>query len=556
MIRRPIPPSLVRRTLVLLATASLAGIATPRAAAPRFYSDDPLWVEPETADASAAKRVDVDLLYDLSYNLFARPGTPGPAARAENVNTVDEVPDSGWFTNRAGQHPLTPDEVRRGPDTTTGPEPGTWTVTSAKTDGVTPGFTITDNSRRRWFIKFDPPGYRAMATGTEVTVTKLMWALGYHVPENHVAALVRSDLVIAQGTTFTPPGGTTRPMTPADLDSLLARADREADGTYRVIASLAIEGRPIGGIRFYGTRPDDPNDLVPHENRRELRGYGTFAAWFNHVDAKAGNALDAVVDAGGHSIVRHYLIDFGSTLGSASLAPHEEWEGYEYMVQPKDVAKGIAALGFYIPPWRTVPYYEHPAIGRFPKDNTRWNPDGWRPRVPNPAFIRARADDKFWAARKAAVITDDLVDVAVGAGQFGSPEAEAFLAKAIKERRDAIARAYLPAVNPVVDPVVSQDGVLTFRNAAVDAHVAAAPAGYHLRWARFDNATGDATPISETSVHAPEAPLANLPPDEGSYVQVEIAADAGAPAAWQQPVTVHFRRTAAGWTLVGLVRQP
>ena len=267
---------------------------------------------------------------------------------------------------------------------------------------------------------------------------------------------------------FTPPGGTPRPMIGADLDTLLARADREPDGSYRVIASKALEGRPIGRIRFYGTRPDDPNDLVPHEMRRELRGYGTFAAWFNHVDAKAGNALDTVVDAGGHSTVRHHLIDFGSTLGSGALAPREEWEGYEYMVQPKDVVKGIAAFGFYILPWRTVPYYDNPAIGRLPKDNTRWNPDAWRPRVPNPAFVRARADDKFWAARKAAAITDDLVDAAVAAGQFGNPDAEAFLAKAIKERRDAIVRAYLPAVNPVVDVALSPAGVLTFGNAAVD----------------------------------------------------------------------------------------
>ena len=65
-----------------------------------------------------------------------------------------------------------------------GPAAGTWTIIAAKNDGVTPGFTVRDSADQVWFIKFDPPGYRGMATGTEVVVTKLFWALGYHVAED------------------------------------------------------------------------------------------------------------------------------------------------------------------------------------------------------------------------------------------------------------------------------------------------------------------------------------------------------------------------------------
>jgi hypothetical protein len=556
MLRRFHALSRARWVLAALvpAVAACTLSAVPRAAEPRFYDDDPLWVDPETQDASGAAPVEIDLLYDLSYNLFARPGDPGVGTRARNVNTVDEVPDSAWFTNRAGRQPLTVQDVMRGPNVTDGPLPGTWTVTSAKTDGVTPGFTVKDTAGTRWFIKFDPPGYRAMATGTEVVVTNLMWALGYQVPENHIARLVPKDLVIAPGTKLTPPGGTARLMTANDVAALLAKADREPDGSYRVIASRGLEGRPIGGIRFYGTRPDDPNDLVPHEMRRELRGYGTFAAWFNHVDAKAGNALDMVVEQDGHSVVRHHLIDFGSTLGSGAVAPREEWEGYEYMVQPKDVAKGIVALGFYILPWRTVAYYESPAIGRLPRDNTRWDPERWRPRVPNPAFIRARADDKFWAATKAAAITDEMIRAAVAAGQFGAPDAETFLARAIIERRDAILRAYLPAVNPIANVALSADGTLTFTNAAVDAHVAAPPASYHARWAAFDNATGETSQFADFTARGATLGNADLPRQPGAYIQVEIAAGEGAPAPWRQPIVVHFTRTTGGWKLIGLQR--
>ena len=37
----------------------------------------------------------------------------GPAL---NVNTLGEVPDSSWFTNRIGQYDLTVDDVLRGPN--------------------------------------------------------------------------------------------------------------------------------------------------------------------------------------------------------------------------------------------------------------------------------------------------------------------------------------------------------------------------------------------------------------------------------------------------------
>jgi hypothetical protein len=90
-----------------------------------------------------------------------------------------------------------------------------------------------------------------------------------------------------------------------------------------MLASLAIPGRILGGFKYFGTRADDPNDVVPHEHRRELRALKVFGAWTNLVDMKALNTLDTVIAGNGRGAIRHYLQDVGSTFGTGALAPRE-----------------------------------------------------------------------------------------------------------------------------------------------------------------------------------------------------------------------------------------
>ena len=536
-------------TVAAVAATTMLGSA----AVPKFFTDDPLWVERDTQDASGMKPLELDLMVDLASSIATGMNVPAPG-RAKNVNSVDEVPDSSWFTNRVGHRRLTPEDVAKGPDTSDGPAPGTWTITSSKSDGVTPGFTVKDAAGQRWFLKFDPPGYRAMSTGTEVAATKLMWALGYNVPENHVAYMRREQLTVGVGAKFTPAGRKPRAMRLDDLDYLLGHANREMDGSYRVVASKALPGKPIGRIRFVGTRPDDPNDIVPHEDRRELRGYGVFAAWLNHVDAKAINSLDTLVADGGRSHVQHNLIDFGSALGSGGVGPADYWEGAEYVVQPREIARRMVSFGFYLPKWRTIPFYEARSIGRLPLHSADFNPDLWRPRVPNPAFLNARQDDKFWAAKKLAAMTTDMIRAAVRSGEFNDTEAEEFLVRALAGRRDAITRAYLTAMNPIADAAI-ENGTLTFRNAAVDADIAVAPHGYFARWSTYDNATGTGAALGETSGRGPQLAVASgLPHIDGALIKVELSATGSAHRAWDMPVHVYFRLLGGHWKLVGFER--
>jgi hypothetical protein len=154
--------------------------------------------------------------------------------------------------------------------------------------------------------------------------------------------------------------------------------------------------------------------------------------------------------------------------------------------------------------------------------------------------------------------SDDLIRAAVRTGQFSDSAAERHLGAVLIKRRDAIGRTYLTAINPVVDPRLDSAGQLTFGNAAVDAGFAEAPTAYHVSWFRFDNATSATRLLARTDSVMPAipAPAALTLTAPGDFIEIDISADSESHSSWQQPVRAFFRRTADGWTLVGLERMP
>jgi hypothetical protein len=556
---RPAQPHVtnLRRLAVSLACAAVVWLAMPagRAAAPRFYSDDPLTTDPESQDASKVQALKVSDQYDLVENSFFGAGEELDV-RAGNVNTIDEVPDSSWFTNRVGKGgaPLDLAALVKGPDTSNGPAPGPWTVIARKGEGVTPGFTIRDSTGEIYWIKFDPAGFAEMASGAEVISTKFFHAFGYHVAENYLATFRPEDLRVAPDATMKDEDGRSRRLTREDLDAILEPVARQADGSYRVLASRNIAGRPLGPFRYYSTRPDDPNDIVPHEHRRELRGLSVFAAWLNHDEVRSSNSHDSVVAAGSRQIVRHHLLDFGSTLGSGSVRAQSRRAGNEFVWESRPTLITMLTLGLYVRPWIKVPYPDIPAVGRI--ESNYYRAETWKPDYPNPAFRNARADDRFWAARIIAAFNDEAVATVVRTAKFTDPGATEYLTKTLLERRSKVLTAWLNGTNPVVDLALSETGELTFTNAATQAAVAKPAERYTLRWARFDNATATAHPagaeqtVTEPRASAPAELLAAKP----EYISVEVRAFNPDQPAWSQPLSAYFRRAGDRWTLVGLDR--
>jgi hypothetical protein len=543
----------LRLTIAAIAAASLTSSVLSQQR-PRFYSDDPITREPESQDASNAKPYEIEQMYEMVYNLFITPKYKPSGRRAKNLNTIDELPDSSWFTNRIGTNPVTTAEITRGPALGAPPDPSHWVLIREKTAGVHPGFTARDAKGETWFLEFDPPTNPEGATAAVVVATKIFWALGYNQVESYLTSFDPKKVTIDPKATVRRPSGKRTPFTHDDINTILERVARNKDGTYRVIAGRLIPGKILGNFLYEGTRSDDPNDLVPHEHRRELRALRVFGAWTNLTDLKAANTLDALSTANGRSVVKHYLQDVGSTFGMCN--DFHEWDlSWEHFYQGDATMKRFFSFGFALSPWQTVDYQEYPAIGKFEGDV--WDPRTWRPQTPTTAYMELRDDDAFWAARRVAAFTDELIRAAVHTGEFSDPAAEQLLGDVLIKRRNKIASLYLTAVNPIVNPRLDASGRLTVENAAVTAGVAKAPSAYRAAWFVFDNATGAAKPLGQTqAATATIDAVAGLPSATGSMVAIDIAADSADHPVWKEPIRTYFRRSATGWTLVGLERLP
>ncbi len=447
----------------------------------RRWSEDPVTVDFDMEDVPEPTERQRGTYYDFLYSTFGLqvkeafdlPRTFRKLGRnpkpAYNVNQLDQVPDSSWFTNRIGSRPMTLEEIRRGPNQGRGPAEGHWTVIQGKTEGITPGFLIRDAHGDVYQLKFDPPDYPEMATAAEVIASKLYYAAGYNVKENYLVVFDRGRLVVSEDADFRDRHGRARTMTEADLDAILAQVARRPNGTYRAVAGKFLDGVAKGPFPLEGVRKDDPNDWIPHEHRRDLRGLRVFASWVNENDFREGNTLDMYVAEGGRGFLRHYLIDFGSSLGSDTVYPNIERIGNEYQLDGGEIAKSLFSFGLYRRPWKNSSRVEYPAVGFL--ESEVFDPGRWKPNYPILPFENMTLEDAFWGTRLVVAFSDDQIRAAVETGEFSDHGATELLIRVLIERREKIGKHWLGRVNPLegfqIQPGSSGEPVLAFRDLEV-----------------------------------------------------------------------------------------
>ncbi len=367
---------------------------------------------------------------------------------AHNVNALDEVPDSTWFSNRIGVRKVTPEQAARGPSAAGAPHLPL-TVISGKPGGANPGFLAKDRDGRTFVVKFDTKENPEMQTATNTIVNRIFWTIGYNVPNDTIFWFGRQDVHIAPGAVAKDEMGRKKPFTSTHLSDTLAGAPRGSDGRYRATASEFVEGSPKGGVTPEGTRPDDPNDTIPHEHRRELRGLRIFAAWVNHTDMKEDNTLSTYVEHGGRHYLVHYLVDFGEALGSHAAEKQRYEDGYEHWFDWHAQPKAALAFGLWVRQWEYLTETPWPSVGSFSANH--FDPEGWSEAYPYWPFFETDTRDAYWAAKIIMRFDKDILTAIVREGQLSEDRAAKYLVDTLYERRSIIGKTYLEKVTPLDD---------------------------------------------------------------------------------------------------------
>ncbi len=540
------------RIAFLVGWVIAAGATSGRALQnPKFFPDDPIWEDPDREISIAQPTArNLSKTVDLFAKSFSSP--VAGSVQAVNVNTLGDVPDSAWFTNRMGRRLMGIDEIVRGPDRGDGPDQSVpWTILQAKVEGTTPGFLIRDGLGDMYLIKLDPLHYPGLATGAEIIGTKFYYAFGYHVPENYLTSWEPGDYEIVPDVDVIWPDGQHSILGTRYVRDIFREVGKNPDGSIPVIASKFLPGVPIGPFDFQGTRSDDPNDIFPHEDRRELRGLRIFDSWLNHNDSDSVNSLDMFhTDDAGTSYVMHYRIDFGTVIGSGASHNKARRAGNEYYFDFGSQLKAGYTFGFWTKPWIKAEYPDYTEVGRFESDF--FNPPDWKPDYPNPAFDKMTSQDALWATRTVMRFSDEAIRAIVGTARIRDPEAEAYLIDTLIARRDKIVRYWLARINPIDGFEVTTSGSrreLSFVNLGVEAGLATA-CRYGYAWHTFGNDTGVYQAIGAPGV----SPGAAIPvPDiDADFLMVKLSSNCVGQSAWTSEVDVYIR--GASMFVVGVER--
>lgn len=474
---------------------------------------------------------------------FRRVGTGDTSRFASDVNALDEVVNSTWFTNRIGVRELSDDELRFGAgvgqDYRGGPDRSSpWVIVGAKTAGVTPGFRIKDARGDVWLLKFDPPSHPGMSIRAGVVANLIFHAIGFNTPVDRLVVFDRTNLVVGEGARMKVGRTGTVAMTEANLDSILTATGSIFNGRYHALASRYLDGIPIGPFDDQDVRHDDPNDQIKHENRRELRGLKVFAAWLNHFDTKMQNSLDMYVGEPGEGHVVHHLIDFASTLGAYGDQAVQRF-GYEFGLDLWPSMARLVTVGFMEDTWVKL---ERPAglpeIGIF--DVATFEPNQWKPDLPHSAMASLNALDGYWAAKIVAAFSEADLRVLLAQGHYQDPAAVEFLVKALLGRRDKIATYWFQQVPPL-DHFVVRDDRIVFSDLAVHyGYAESSQTSYRFRTAlaNADRQTKERTDWQTIATASIPRDIGAVHDDEYRFLSVEVQVQRG--SGWSASTRAYF----------------
>jgi hypothetical protein len=515
------PP--VRTALLLGLTVAMSPVACSYRPA-RFAADPAVTAVSDTAPIPVPRKLDPlkEVYYTDAYVrrpivLAMDPETP---IESGDVNSLDEVPRSSWFD---------PPDTR--PD---GPPVAPLTPLGEAESGQ-PGLAVSDARGLRYELRRDTKERPELVSASAAVASRLLGAIGYRTPEVHVVTVAVADLKEVND----------KPARLA-VTALFRDGSAPTGERYRVRATRWPVGIDLGPTPVAGVRPEDPNDHVPHAERRTLRSLGLALYWMGLRRLPPFALRDVYVGDAGKGHLEHYVVAMDDAFGADAVGREAEARlGGAGKYLDENALTALLTLGLRrrrAPPVQT----RWLALGEFQDVDP---PETFTTSPPYEPADRLRPADAYWMGKRLAAVPAATINAALTAAHFSDPSARARAAEVMETRRArAIAWAFAQVTPADVERV--EPARLMLRDQANSRKLRGLSSESYAVTFLDDHGNVVAPPIV---VKVPDAAVSiPLPPGVPDYLVVRATAihESGkAPRA----VEVHVLKEVSGIRVVGVV---
>jgi len=401
---------------------------------PARFADRPIVTDiADDAPIDLPRRIELNWDWYLSDAFLRRslfdalnPNRPDDAG---DINAVDEVPRSSWYQPEGAELALLDPPILQD-----GPPMLPLTVLHDSPRIRSDGLCVLDARNYRYELRRDDSERPEMRTSAAAIASRLIRAVGLLSPEVHIVFLSEQD--------FRWP--TEDRTLHSSLRALIPPAPANADSIVRMSAARWPVGIDVGVTDPFDARDDDPNDVVPHRNRRTMRALKVLGAWLGISSINPSKTRDVYVGSPGYGHLRHYVVGMEDALGAASVVKSDKKQGLR-----TDLGGGpgfnFLTLGLWPGSLRPVTQTRWLAIGDFDENV---DPADFTTSPPYAPMTHVRAADGYWAAKRIASIPTKTIVQAVRHARIHDPSAEKKLIDVLLQRRHAVVKFWYSQVTP------------------------------------------------------------------------------------------------------------
>lgn len=421
---------------------------------------------------------------------------------AKDVNSLDQVPPSSWFSPIA----LQPEAFAREYSVEGPPR------APVRIEARGRALVLTDSRGKDYRLIRDHRDRPEVATAASLIASRLVRAVGYLTPESW-----RVDPVVVGLPQGPGPGGE------------------------RWVALRWPLGIELGPTDMTYPRDDDPNDRASHRDRRTLRALGVLAAWLDLRDLGPSRLVDAYVGRPGRGHVRHFVVGLEDALGAAALSPRSERRSAVGPVEG-DAFANLATLGLARPrqrdtsPEGSLRAFRAEIGGRYQLGH------------PYEPVDRLLPSDGYWIAKRLTRIPSSLIESSVRAAGFSDPALELHVIRSLEARRRTLSADWFARVTPCEVEAISGRTLLLSDEALLARFAASSESRYDVRFLGDDGK--DLTPARSVIARAGQIEI-RVPELDRNVIVVHVTAvRGGAPA--PRAMEAHLRFDGSSLRLVGI----